>query len=374
MLQAGQFLQTQIQNRLSLLLGQVVFAVTDAKLRLQPLGAGCVVTGAFQHRTHIAQIPGLSNQPGFSFRRRRRTANQFNDRVDVCQRDGQRFQNMGAVASFTQFEDGTAGHHFTAVTDKRLQNVFQVQQFWLALMQCHHVDAESDLQLSQRIQIVQYHFADRVAFDFNHDAHAVFVGLVTQRADAFHAFFFYQLGDLLDQTRFVHLIRDFVNNNGFAAGFGVGFYFGTSAQVDFTAPGTVSLFDATATVDDRRRREVRPRDVFHQAFDADVFIIDVSQAAVDNLRQVMRRNVGGHADSDTRRAVDQQVRDLGWHDGRDLLGAIIVRHEVDGFLFQIRQQFVSNFGHAHFGITHRRGGVAVDGTEVTLTVHQHIAQ
>ncbi|MNW21753.1 hypothetical protein D3C71_2228380 [compost metagenome] len=52
---------------------------------------------------------------------------------------------MGAIAGFTQFENGTAGHHFTAVAHKCTQNIFQVQQLWLALMQCHHVDTEGDL-------------------------------------------------------------------------------------------------------------------------------------------------------------------------------------------------------------------------------------
>ncbi|MNH42029.1 hypothetical protein D3C79_1036420 [compost metagenome] len=74
-----------------------------------------------------------------------------------------------------------------------------------------------------------------------------------------------------------------MNNDGFATGFGIGFYFGARAQVDFAAPGAVSLFNAATAIDDRRSREVRPRDVFHQAFDADVFIIDIGQAAVDNL-------------------------------------------------------------------------------------------
>ncbi|MOA25510.1 hypothetical protein D3C78_1462360 [compost metagenome] len=74
-----------------------------------------------------------------------------------------------------------------------------------------------------------------------------------------------------------------MNNNGFAAGLGIGFHFSACAQIDFAAPGAVGLFDTAATVDDRRRREVRPRDVFHQAFDADVFIIDIGQTAVDNL-------------------------------------------------------------------------------------------
>lgn len=88
---------------------------------------------------------------------------------------------MGAVAGLTQFEDGAAGDHFAAVAHEGFEDVFQVQQLRLALMQCHHVDAEGNLQLRQRIQVVQHHFADRVAFDFDHDTHAVFIGLVAQR-------------------------------------------------------------------------------------------------------------------------------------------------------------------------------------------------
>ncbi len=374
MLQAGQFLQTQIQNRLGLLLGQVVLTVAHAELRLQPLRTRGVVAGTLQHGADVAQIPRSRHQRSFRFGRGRRTTDQLDDRVDVGQRDRQRFQDVRAVAGLAQFEDGTAGHHFAAVTHERFEDLFQVHHLRLTMMQRHHVDAEGDLQLRLGVQVVQHHLAHRVAFDLDHDAHAVFVGLVAQRADAFNAFFFYQLGDLLDQTRLVHLIRDLVNDDGFAPGFGVGFHFGARAHVDFAAAGAVGLFNAATTVDDRRRREVRARDVFHQPFDADVFIVDIGQAAVDHFRQVVRRNVGRHTHRDTGRTVDQQVRDLGRHDRRDLLGAVVVRHEVDGFFFQVGHQLMSDLRHAHFGITHRRGGVAVDRTEVTLAIYQHVAQ
>ena len=32
-----------------------------------------------------------------------------------------------------------------------------------------------------------------------------------------------------------------------------------------------------------------------------------------------------------------------------------------------------DFGHANFGVTHRRGAVAIDRTEVTLAIDQHVA-
>jgi hypothetical protein len=70
----------------------------------------------------------------------------------------------------------------------------------------------------------------------------------------------------------------------------------------------------------------------------------------------------------------QQVRDPGRQHFGDLLGAVVVRHIVNGFLVQVRQQLVGNLLHADLGVAHGSGGVAVDGAEVALPVHQHIAQ
>ena len=373
-LKAGQFLQTQIQNRLGLLFSQVVLTVTHAELRLQPLRTRCIVASAFQHGGHVAQIPRTGNQRRFRFRRGWCTANQLNDWVDVCQCNGQRFKDMRTVAGFTQFENSTASHHFTAVTHKRAQNIFQVHDLRLTMVQCNHVDTKGDLELSLGIQVVQYNLAHRVAFDFNHDAHAVFIRFVTQRADAFNTFFFYQLGDFFNQTRFVHLIRDLVNNDGFTAGFGVRFHFGAGTDINLATSGAVRFFNTTTTVDDRRRREVWTRDVFHQPFNADVFILNIGQAAVDHFRDVMRWNVGCHTDGDTGRTVHQQVRDFRWHNVRNAFRAVIVINEINRLFFQVSHQLMGNFRQTDFRITHCRGGVAVDRTKVTLTIYQHVTQ
>lgn len=104
MLQAGQFLQTQIQNRLRLLLSQVILTVTHAKFWLQPFRTRSVITSALQHRSNVAQIPRTRNQRRFCFCRRWRAANQFDNRVDVSQRNRQSFKDMRAVTGFTQFK------------------------------------------------------------------------------------------------------------------------------------------------------------------------------------------------------------------------------------------------------------------------------
>ena len=88
----------------------------------------------------------------------------------------------------------------------------------------------------------------------------------------------------------------------------------------------------------------------------------------------MRRNVGGHADRDAAGAVDEQI----WNSRRENDGLfarlIEVRNEVDGFFFEVGENIFGNFGEARFRIPHGRGRIAVDRTEITLAVHEHVTQ
>ena len=108
--------------------------------------------------------------------------------------------------------------------------------------------------------------------------------------------------------------------------------------------------------------------------DVDQFIdfgfgfVQKAQTGVDGVGEVVRRNVGRHTDGNTRRAVDQQRGEAGRQHQRLMFATIVVRAEIDGFFFDIRQHFVGDFRHADFGITHGRGTVAVNRTEVALTV------
>ena len=95
-----------------------------------------------------------------------------------------------------------------------------------------------------------------------------------------------------------------MHDDGFAAGLRVSFHFRAGANVHFSATRTIGLFNAAATVDDRSGREVRAGNMFHQPFNADVFVFNVGQTAVDHFGQVVRRNIGRHTYRDTGRTVD----------------------------------------------------------------------
>ncbi len=95
--------------------------------------------------------------------------------------------------------------------------------------------------------------------------------------------------------------------------------------------------------------------------------------AFGQLDQVMRRDVGGHADGDARGPVEQQVGQAGRQHGRLLQRAIEVVHEIDGVLVDIGEQLLGHLRQAGLGVAHRRRRIAIDRAEVALTVDQHVA-
>ena len=110
-----------------------------------------------------------------------------------------------------------------------------------------------------------------------------------------------------------------------------------------------------------------------QLVDADLGVVEVGDAGVDHLAQVVRRDVGGHADGDAARAVDQQVGELGRQDDRLLQAVVVVAAEIDRRLVEIVEQVLGDLGQARFRVALGRRRIAVDGAEVALAVDQRHA-
>ena len=69
--------------------------------------------------------------------------------------------------------------------------------------------------------------------------------------------------------------------------------------------------DALAAEDDAAGREIRARNDVDEFVDGERGIVDQRDAGVDHLAEIVRRNVGRHADGDAAGAVDQQVGKFG---------------------------------------------------------------
>ena len=139
------------------------------------------------------------------------------------------------------------------------------------------------------------------------------------------------------------------------------------------ATGLVGGDDFLGAVDQAGGRKIRPGNDLHQLRERDVRVFDQRDAGADDLAEVVRRNVGRHADRNAGGAVDQQIRNARRQDRRLAFRFVVIRREIDRFLVDIGQQLRRQLRHAHFGVAHRRGRIAVDRAEISLTVDQHVA-
>ena len=138
-------------------------------------------------------------------------------------------------------------------------------------------------------------------------------------------------------------------------------------------PVAVVLADTRPPEDRRAGREVGTVHELHEVFDGRVGVVDQVERGVDDLAQVVGRDVGGHADRDAAAAVDQQVREAGGHHERLAVAAVVRVAEVDGVLVDLAEQLHRELRQARLGVTSGRRAV-VRRTEVPVPVDQRVPQ
>ncbi len=74
-----------------------------------------------------------------------------------------------------------------------------------------------------------------------------------------------------------------MDQNGFTAGFFIALNFCFGAHDNTAAASAISLHNACTAIDDGARREIWPRDKFHQFIDGDIRVIDQFEAALYNF-------------------------------------------------------------------------------------------
>ena len=103
-------------------------------------------------------------------------------------------------------------------------------------------------------------------------------------------------------------------------------------------------------------------------------IVDQRHAGVDDLAEIVRRDVGRHADGDAAGAVDQKVREFRRQNRRLLLGTVVVRPGNRRCPCRCRRAASSaDLGQARFGVSIGRRRIAVDRAEIALAVDQRHA-
>ena len=211
---------------------------------------------------------------------------------------------------------------------------------------------------------------DAVAARDQHDAGRVgVVGLVADVLQPRQLLGAHLRGDLLD-----HLAgRGLVGQRGDDQVAAVLHVHGAGA--DAAQAGLVHLQQVGGRGDDLRRgRVVGAAHVLAQVARGRVRVVEQAQAGADDLVEVVRRHVGGHAHGNAGGAVEQQVRQPRRHPGRLFQRAVEVRRPVDRALAEFAQQHFGDRGQLGLGVAHRRERLrVVGGTEVALALDQRIA-
>src|SRR5258707_6450554 len=251
-------------------------------------------------------------------------------------------QNMLALAGFAQLVNGAATHDFDAMIDEQLDERNEAELARLSGNDGQQDHAEGFLHLRVLEKIVENELRFFATFDFDDDAHTFTRGFVAHVGDAFDFLGLHQIGDALDEPRFVYLVWDFGDDNVFAifSGFFDG-RFGTHHET--TAASFVSGFDALAAGDVRAGGKIRAGNQPHHFFERSVRPIDQQNRGIHNFAKVVRRNVGGHADGNATGAIDEEIRDARRKDEGLFACLIEIGNEVYGFFFKVGENVFADF-------------------------------
>ncbi len=136
----------------------------------------------------------------------------------------------------------------------------------------------------------------------------------------------------------------------------------------------VGVVDAVAAEDEAAGGEIGAGHHLENLRQRRIGMLDQVDGGVDDFREVVRRNVGRHADGDAGRSVDQQVGNARGQDFGLDFAIVVVGLEVDGFLVEVFEQRGGDARKAGFGVPVGRGRVAIHRAEVALAFDQRVAQ
>ena len=248
-------------------------------------------------------------------------ADHLDDLVDVVVRDLEPFEDVRALPGSAKVVFAAAADDHAAVVDVVLEDLLERERARVLIDEGQHVQVERRLHRGVLVQVVQHERRVVVALDLDDDAHALAVALVADVGDAREALVLDQLGDLLDERRLVHLIRELGDDDRVAVAAkllvvrlcarddpSASLRVRPADRVDALGGARLDVALLVEPVDDAAAREVGPDDRVAEVVGREVGLVDETLRRRDDLAEVVRWDVGGHADRDPGGSVDDEVR------------------------------------------------------------------
>jgi hypothetical protein len=233
------------------------------------------------------------------------------------------------------------------------------------------VDAVAALEVGGREQ-VRHHLLDvhPVRARRDHEARRVLVvGLVAQVLDHGQLLGAHLRRNLLEHLGAGDLVREFRDDDLAVLGFVTG------PGAERAVAGLVDPREFLARRDDLRAgRQVRAPHVLEQLGERRLGLLEQPHAGGGDFAQVVRRDVGGHADRDAGRAVEQHVRQPRRQQRGLVERAVEVGRPVHRAVAELREQHLRVARQLRLGVAHRRERLrVVRRAEVALSVDDRVA-
>ncbi len=249
------------------------------------------------------------------------------------------------------------------------------------------VEPEARLEIGQLVEAFLEQFGiDIAAARDEHDADRL-VALVAHVLEDRQLLVGDRLRDLLDQLALRDLVGDLVDHQlplpaaeTLDARVAVLGFLGlgseeTAAHAEAAAPGLVGRSDGLGALgEDPAGGEIGALEQLHQPRMLDMRIVDHLERRIDDLGDIVARDIGRHAHRDAARAIGEQIGEQAGKDLRLLLLAIVGRDEIDRPLVEPLHQPQRGLGQAGFGVAVGGGVIAVDIAEIALPLDQRVAQ
>ena len=358
--------------------GDIPQQLAQLLVQLLALQAGQALKAHLQYGLSLElREPELADQPLLGLRRRGRGADELDDLVDDVERLDQALDDMLPRQSLVQAELRPAPHHAPAVVQEQAQNFRYGQFAGASLVECQVDHAERGLELCPPVELAHHQVGIAVPGQVQNDAHSLTVRLVADIRDAVDLLVLDAGDHRLDQVGLVDHEGDLGHHDAGAAALAL-LRVDAPPDDDASPSRPVGVIDALASQNQPPGREVRTGHALQDVRQPHLFggfsRLQNPAEDVHDLPQVVGGDVRRHAHRDARAAVDQQVRQ---HRGQvqGLLERLVeVRAPVHGLLVDIGQHQLARLVEPRLRVAHGRRAVPVDGAEVSLPVHQTVAQ
>ena len=262
------------------------------------------------------------------------SADQPDHLVDIGNGDGQTHQHVRAITRLAEQVLATAGNHLLTESREGRDHILEIELLRPPTIDGQHVGAERGLQIREAPQLVQHHLGYGITLELDDDPHTLAARLVPNVGNAFDPLFAHLLGDLLNEHALVHLVGNGRDDQRLAI-------LADLLDVDFGAHDDrattlmVGRHDSDAPEDQPAGWKIGTRNELAQFLQRDLGIVEMGDAGIDHFAQIVRRNVGRHANGNAARTIDQQIWKFGGQHGWLPQRAVIILAEVDGLLVEV---------------------------------------